>query len=513
MNLSQLHRLIQSLDIKEKTQLTKYFKSHKTKQYVKLYGKLKKEDLKFTNSLKKVSRSSGDDLLKHILNCLRDYSSKENTSISKEIKNLLLEAEFLFDKEFYQECWTKLEKAKNKAISIYQFSSTLEANQMMMKVLTKKNVKTKFIAESLFKDLKEYTKEFADYIFENELYTKLLFLARENLKNPDIDDIKGKFSEKINTRLIKTRTSSLTISEYRHLQSSAIYYRLIGKRSQGIKVLKKALDWWEQKNNEIYKKEEIHLYILTVINLIHYLLEDTGFVNERKQEILFKEVDQALNKIRPILLSDGIEHYNTAFLKIRIAYFKVALSNAIRKEDFKEGDDLIGKVNKILENKEYLTFLDKKILCFYKIQHYFGKKDFLFCKKAIEYFEELEKKEKPGIRIGLSSQIFPYKILTHISLKYKEIKKTEIKIKKIINQGKILLNNQDNHNADYYINYFDYLAAINEAVDSRNRHSIFNTTGRLYIFLKTNDKKPYAYETKRWLTIFNNIIIQLNENI
>lgn len=510
MNLNKLHRLVQSLDQKERSRFSKRIGKEKdVPKYIELYKILRSETLTPTDELKRRHKNSSDDLVKHIFACLRDDSHKhkeyEDVLFSKKLKNLMLIARLLFNKGLYDICWDILVDAKKKAIEIYQFSTVLEINRLMTDVLLlkrdlKHSLRNDLIIDELYTELVDYTAQLLEYSKHKKYYAKLLFKSRRKINNHDIETIKEEYQG-----YIKTSPKS-PLAVHRYYQACAIYYQLIGNIEEASKMVEKALHWWEKSANVAYLKEDKYRYLLTITNFIHYLLRKTEIVEDNEKEQLYIKIDNYIEKIKNSSSVDKqvIVAKDKSLLKIKIAYLKIALSNAIRKQDFKEGTSLIMEIQKVSNSKKSkvrLSIKDKKVFFSYYIHFYFIKTDYSACFREIKSFLNLDKRY-PEIRKDLYLQVLPFIILAKIAIRYKRntplLKECTLsKINTLIKKTQGVFVHKD---PSYYKKFFELIVDINSKIGSSQL--IFPVNEMRY-FIRKNKRKDYAEETMKWLTIFS----------
>lgn len=195
-----------------------------------------------------------------ILRSMRDYHSKK--SRAAQIKEYLMDAKYLYERELYDLCEGALQSAKKLAEELGDHLSLLEINKQMRKVVktTKKG-----IGEGALLKLQEETKstskglveEFSvlnlnDDVGENTFYSRKL--TEDQISN---------FRENLNQLKRKSKGEFNSIhAHHRFYQTSGLFNHLIGDFDAFFQDYEEVMRWWN--NNEKYKEEEFYNYVIDV---------------------------------------------------------------------------------------------------------------------------------------------------------------------------------------------------------------------------------------------------------
>ncbi|MCI5083686.1 MAG: hypothetical protein MRY78_18455 [Saprospiraceae bacterium] len=277
-------------------------------------AKLKK---KFTKSLP----SDKAYLYEAILRSMRDYRSSK--SRVAQIKEMILDANYLYERGLYSQCEERLREAKELATELDEQLELLEINK-----------KERLLVWNLRRS--GYEKQLEQLIHENEqsliairqefkyqdAYDTLL---KEVVKNPDGHDPEKKETLIDNFQHLFTEKEGLPATAQasrKYFQSAALYHQLQREYDKVFEYYSKVLDWWDQ--NPKLKDEEFFKYIVDISNLLFICLR------QKKYE-LFPELIQQIEAAPPLHQHDQ----RTVFKRLSL-YKLVYYMNSGRSEGAKE---------------------------------------------------------------------------------------------------------------------------------------------------------------------------------
>ncbi|MEM1324471.1 MAG: hypothetical protein AAGI23_00875 [Bacteroidota bacterium] len=320
-----LHRLIHAMSKSEKRYFTldAQKSGKKNAAYLQLFKAIGKMDTYDEAVLKKDFKHLAVDksyLYDAILRSMRDYHSKK--SRAAQIKEKLIDAKYLYERELYDLCELALQEAKEMATDLGDHLSLLEINKQLRKVVktTKKG-----IAEGKLTDLQEETRSISSGLLEEfrtlDVYDNILaktFIG-EGLKEEE----KVRFEDQLEYfDKRKEKGFDSIAAEHRYYQALGIYHSLLQNNEAYFKASEQVMNWWDR--HPIYKDEEFYNYIIDVSNFLAACFR-------RERFDLFNELLQRLEDENP----SSIHHQKVLFQ--RLAQFKLVYSinlgivdNAIR---------------------------------------------------------------------------------------------------------------------------------------------------------------------------------------
>lgn len=270
---SDLFELIQAMSKSEKRYFTldAQKSGRKAARYLELFHAINEMEVYDEQKLKKYFPKNlptdKNYLYEAILRSMRDYRSAN--SYAARIKELMLDAKYLYERGLYEQSEERLNIAKNLAYELGDQLSVLELNKEHRRLL--RDTKPKDYEE----DLEELIAEKSDSL--GKLKEELTFLdALDRLlieirKNPqqrsDIhqkETLKHQFSHLIEIQ----DTEPATIQgKLRFFQSMALLYQLLDEPDHVYEYFSKIVECWDSSSK--YKEEEFSRYVFDFSNLIH----------------------------------------------------------------------------------------------------------------------------------------------------------------------------------------------------------------------------------------------------
>ena len=199
-----------------------------------------------------------------ILRSMRDYRS--TNSYLAQIREMILDARYLFERELYDQCATRLENAKTLAIELDEQSALLEIiKEERRLVLDVRKSGFDEQLETLNKDSQEVTEKISEELKYQNLYETLItdvVKFQELKKDEDKIKLKNKFQPILDTHPPRSNRALR-----RYFQCIALYNQLLGNQEAVFENYSEVVDWWEK--NPKYKEEEFYRYIVDTSNLLH----------------------------------------------------------------------------------------------------------------------------------------------------------------------------------------------------------------------------------------------------
>lgn len=267
-----LFHLVQAMSKSEKRYFTLDAKKSSTKgsKYLALFQEINDMELYDEAKLKKKFgknlRYDKSYLYEAIMRSMRDYRSAN--SYAARIKEMILDAKYLYERGLYEQCGERLNEAKGLAMDLDDQLSLLEINMADRELL--RQIKGKAYEEIMVKLIEEKGKllntikeEFKYFDLSDRLVLDVD--RRFELKNEkEIEAFKQRYPDSI----FQSHSKELSgRSELRYFQCSALYYQLLRDSDSVLKYYSKVVEWWDQKGK--IKEEEFHKYVIDVSNLLH----------------------------------------------------------------------------------------------------------------------------------------------------------------------------------------------------------------------------------------------------
>ena len=200
---------------------------------------------------------------------LRDYRSSK--SKVAQIKEMILDSNYLYERGLYDQCEERLKDAKALAVEMDEQLELLEINKKQRLLLHSLRTKGyEELMESLIKENKKSLVAITDEYKFQDIYDKLL---KKVVKNPN-----GQSEEK-NKLLIDNyqmyfkdlkNVPDTPHALRKYYQSAALYFQLLGEYDKVFDNYSLVLDWWE--DHPKLKSEDFFRYIVDISNLLFICL-------------------------------------------------------------------------------------------------------------------------------------------------------------------------------------------------------------------------------------------------
>ncbi len=295
---NDLFRLIHSMSKSEKRYFTLDAQKagKKNARYLALFRLIGKMDAYDDTKLKRDYKYLAVDksyLYEAILRSMRDYHSQK--SRAAQIKEKLLDAKYLYERELYDLCDERLKEAKKMAKELKDDISLLEINKQKrgLERTIKKNLK-KEILRDLAVEQSTYLTSIEEEFDMLNLYDKIFSNAMLNKKQL-VDD----------EQFIKGKKFSSALAACRFYQSAGVHFKMKDDFDNAIFYYDKVMNWWDE--NSYRKEEDFYNYIIDVSNYLAACFRQEKFddfeslidrleneqpLNTHHQKILFQRLFQ-----------------------------------------------------------------------------------------------------------------------------------------------------------------------------------------------------------------------------
>jgi AAA15 family ATPase/GTPase len=266
-NKTDLYLLIHSMSKTEKRYFTMDAQKsgRRSSRYLELFQAINQMDPYDEARLqKKFGRSLPTDkhyLYEAILRSIRDYRSSK--SRAAQIKHMILDANYLYERGLYQQSEARLEQAKELAAELDDQLALLEITREQLNyVWTMKKKDFGQQIDQLLADKDQYIQNINEELKYLSLAYQIQMMKDQPGSGPALR------SAEINGRLFgEEHYPSAAHAQRRFLQSAAVYYDLQEQFSRANEYYTKMVDWWDTYPN--IKREEYIRYLADLFNLLH----------------------------------------------------------------------------------------------------------------------------------------------------------------------------------------------------------------------------------------------------
>ncbi len=205
-------------------------------------------------------------LYEAILRSMRDYRS--SNSISAQIREMILDSKYLYERGLYEQCQKRLHTARELACDLDDQLALLEINKEERRLVWQNRKKN---YEEDIDELADQSKRVRSSISEEFLYLDIYEdLSKLVIKQFELKDEEGKqkLRKKYNHILEVDREGFHSgRAQRRYFQCQALYHQLLGDFDKVYKYYSMVVDWWNA--NPKYRDEEFYRYIVDISNLLH----------------------------------------------------------------------------------------------------------------------------------------------------------------------------------------------------------------------------------------------------
>lgn len=382
---TDLYELIRAMSKSEKRYFTidAQKSGRRASRYLELFQAIKDMEEDDEQALrKKFGKNLSTDknyLYEAILRSMRDYRS--TNSLAARIREMLLDAKYLYERGLYDQCEERLQNAKELAGQLDDNLVLLEIIKEERRLIRERRSKSYEAAiQQLSEASDEVLQRVADEIGFLSIYDQLVNIVLQKFrlsKEEDIENLKSRFYP----QLITWNAESISPSSRRRLyQCWAMYSQLIGNFNDVFHYSEQVIDWWDK--HPLNKEEEFHKYVVDVSNYLH------GYATKGQYQY-FPKLIESMENTKPKNLHDK----SLVFQKIsiyKLMYFiNTGESNGIKT--------LLKSIDKGL-SAYHVSERSQLVLLFNTAILLFIQEDFVGC---IPWCEKIFAKKKISSRIDI----------------------------------------------------------------------------------------------------------------
>ena len=377
-----LYQLIQAMSKSEKRYFTldAQKSGRRSSKYLELFQAINELEVYDEAKLKKkFGRSLPYDksyLYEAILRSMRDYRSSK--SRAARIRELLLDAKYLYERGLYLQCEERLKDSRQLAETLGDQLALLEVNKEMRNITW--DLKRRSFREEV-QGLIQQKEAHLEAISEEFQYLDILYeLLLKNIKGTPRAG-REELEKESYTTLIEQKEAPESIhSRRRYFQCAALLSQMKGDSEKALNYYEKVVDWWEE--NEAYRQEEFYRYVVDLSNFLSFCytnkkleymppvldrLQNSNPKNFHDQQTVFQKaatfkliyhinlviadgvdelvesIDKNIQKFQINIVSQAVLIFNTAILLFIVEKFETCrywLLKIIKGERFSERKDI-----------------------------------------------------------------------------------------------------------------------------------------------------------------------------
>ncbi len=204
-------------------------------------------------------------LYEAIMRSMRDYHSAR--SLSARIKELMLDARFLYERGLFEQSERRLEESRELAQALDDQLALLEINvqqRHLVKSMRRKSYREElqFLIQGKDQSLESVNQELRFRDIGDQLFMEILQFFE--LKS---DKDKKLLRMRYDHLLAMAEPGASAKAQWRYLLCMAMYHQLLGEFDKVFHYYRLVVDWWDK--HPKYKQEEFYFYIIDVSNLLH----------------------------------------------------------------------------------------------------------------------------------------------------------------------------------------------------------------------------------------------------
>jgi len=311
-----------------------------------------------------------------ILRSMRDYRSAN--SRSARIKEMILDARYLYERGLYGQSEGRLLEAKALAKELGDRLALLEINKEESKMAYE--VKGKNYREAIEELIREKDEEVArlaeEYKYWDSGYRLFGELTRRFQFNNEVEKERLResfaFLEELDTELKSIQ------AEHRYYQNLAMYNQLLGQTDKAFLYYAKVTEWWD--NNPKYKNEEFYRFIIDVSNFLYAL-----FKKEQYQRI--PDLLEKLDRENPVYFHDRAKLFQKVSVNKLMYYINTGAVDQLEKLE----PEIESGMNKYGINPESLIAIIGNLAIGLFIIEKYGKCE-VWCRKLIKSYAKMKPK-------------------------------------------------------------------------------------------------------------------------
>lgn len=357
-----LFHLIKAMSKSEKRYFTLDAKksSSKGSKYLVLFQAVNDmeiyDEAKLKKKFGKNLRYDKSYLYEAIMRSMRDYRSAN--SYAARIKEMILDAQYLYERSLYQQCGERLEEAKELATELDDQLSLLEVNKaerLLIRQAKGKNYATRIVK---LVEEKDSFHQSVGVELKYEDYLDQLYVDVDNRfelkRQSEIEEFRKRYPSSL---FENPKVQLFGRAKLRFYQSCALYHQLLGDSDQVLQYYSRVVAWWD--DHEKIKIEEFHKYIIDISNLLHGFYSKGAFHE-------FPQLIEKLEKETPKNHHDQAVVFQKATIYKLLYYINTGHSDGIEEvvASVEEGLDKYqiktGSRNALIFNTSLMLFIQEK---------------------------------------------------------------------------------------------------------------------------------------------------------
>ncbi len=202
-------------------------------------------------------------LYEAILRSMRDYRSSR--SRAARIRELLLDAKYLYERGLYLQCEERLKDAKQLAGALGDQLALLEVNKEMRNVIW--DLKRRSFRGEV-QELISEKESHLEAVSEEFQYLDMLYeLLLKNIKGTARTGKEELEKEGYIARIEEGDVPQSTHARRRYFQCAALISQMKQQPEKAFEYYERVVEWWDQ--NEAYREEEFYRYVVDLSNYLH----------------------------------------------------------------------------------------------------------------------------------------------------------------------------------------------------------------------------------------------------
>lgn len=315
-----LFRLIHAMTRNEKRAFTLEAKqNHASPQYWELFNMISKMKEYDEEVLRKKFNSinfSEDKayLYDALLRSLRNYNSEQ--TLTRQIKNKILDANYLFNAQMFDEAKDLLKQAEKMAKKIGDSLLQLEINREMRRVIKahRSDIFEKELTEKI-NEVPLIQKAIETDLLYLQINDELLITSNYGGTNRSESSLQAT-KDKYNPYFLNVNQPKSLKTRFRYLQSSYLLATITGDVESINATIEEIFQLWQE--NKFYQKEDRFAYIVDLGNLI------SSYLSQKK----FHQIEPVLAELEAIEPKNILEEVNR-FRKLKILQLNYNLNMGI----------------------------------------------------------------------------------------------------------------------------------------------------------------------------------------
>ena len=281
-----------------------------------------------------------------ILRSMRDYRSAK--SISAQIKEMILDAKYLYERGLYDQSEDRLNEARELAKSIDDQIALLEINQeeRALALVNEKDYASRF--QDLIDDKDSAIKSLFDYFKYYDLSTQLIIGRSKGFYGN-----KGDYLSEIQSKIEFDKAPFYPRALQKYNFTLATFYRFSNELLKAKEFYSEVVEIWEQ--NPTFKQEEPFRYVHDINNLLGIL----GYLDEVEK---FPELIENLESLSELSNQIASSTFYIIYIHKLMYFINTGVDHDVERLVKKIEEGL--SVNKIYVARQVALMLNATILLF-----------------------------------------------------------------------------------------------------------------------------------------------------